>query len=333
MIPLQHLYKPLRLVIGAALAAILLTLVVSIAASANTANILKVSPLRTDVEILPGESKEVETIVSNLTGGPITVRPIVNDFVAGDERGTPALILNENDFAPTRSLKRFVAPMADIEIPAGEAKTVRTLVSVPAGTQAGGYFGAIRFAPTTPDSGGQVNLSASVASLVLLTVPGDIVEKLELTDFDIMQAGVPGTFFNTPNDIAATVRFESKGNTQLGPFGKIAIKNGDEIVYEADFNGNTPRDMILPDSARRWDIPLDKIGDFGLYTVTATFTYGKTNQTLEVGKTFWVVPVWMIITAAAVLGVLIIALVVGIWLAVRRHNNRGYRSSRIRTRR
>ena len=275
----------------------------------NGANTLKVSPVRTDIEIAQGQSKGVDVTITNLTKSPMTVHPIENDFTAGDERGTPALILDENQYAPTHSLKRFMTPLTNVTIPAGQAKTITVVISVPKTAQAGGYFGALRFAPASPDSGGQVNLNASVASLILLTVPGPTVEQLNLTDFKVMQDSKSGAFFTTPNNLSVTARFENKGNIQLGPFGKISVKNGDKVVYETDFNNKNPRDVILPDSARRWDIPLDKIGTFGHYTVLGTFTYGSKNETIEVQQSFWVIPIWMIITAIAIV-VLIIAIIV-----------------------
>lgn len=293
--------------------------------AAETANTLKVSPVRSDIIVKPGERKVVKATVTNLTDAPITVQPIENDFISGDERGTPALILDENEFAPTHSLKRFMTPLDDVTIPAGEARTISVVITVPESAQAGGYFGAVRFAPTDPDGGGQVNLSGSVASLILAKVPGDLVEKLSLTDFSIQQNGQTATNFGTPDNLQATVRFENQGNVQVGPFGKVSVKNGDKVVYDADFNIEEPRDMILPDSARRWDIPLKNIGEFGHYTVSATFTYGDKNQTIEVTQSFWVIPLVVII--AAVVGLLLlIGLIVGIWFFLRNYKRRILRS-------
>lgn len=286
-----------------------------------SSNVLKVSPVRSDIQIEAGANKTVKVTVTNLTKSQITVRPIENDFVAGDEHGTPALILDADKYAPTHSLKRFMKPLTDVTIPASQAKTIDVVITVPKGTQPGGYFGAIRFAPASPDGGGQVNLSASAASLILLTVPGNIVEKLSLTSFDIQQDGKNATYFQSANDLQASVRFENKGGAQLGPFGKISVKEGDKVIYDADFNNKDPRDMILPDSARRWDIPLKKIGSFGHYTVLATFTYGKTNQTIEVSKSCWVIPSTVIV--AAIAGVVaLIGLIVGIWWFLRSYKRR-----------
>lgn len=298
----------------------------SASAATNTANTLKVTPVRTDVTIKPGESKTVKTTVSNLTDAPITVAPIENDFVAGDERGTPALILDADKFAPTHSLKRFMTPLKNVTIPAGQSKNIEVVITVPANAQPGGYFGAVRFAPASPDGGGQVNLSGSVASLILMTVPGPAVEKLTLTDFNIQQNGVTGTNFRTPNNLQATVRFENKGSVQLGPFGKVSVKQGDKVIYASDFNDKNPRDMTLPDSARRWDIPLKNIGTFGKYTVSAVFTYGTKNQTIEVTKSFWVIPTEVIIWS--IIGfIVLVGLIVGIWLFLRGYKRRVLRSA------
>ncbi len=287
----------------------------------NSANVFKVTPVRSDIQVEPGASKSVQTTVTNLTGSAISVHPIENDFVAGDEDGTPAIILDENTYAPTHSLKRFMAPLPDITIPAGQSKTINVVINVPASAQAGGYFGAIRFAPTSLDGGGQVNLSPSVASLILLTVPGETVEKLNLTNFDIQQNGQTGSYFQTPKNLGIYVRFENKGNVQLGPFGKISVKKGNTVVYATDFNSNDPRDVILPDSARRWDVPLKNIDSFGHYTVVSTFTYGSKNQTIDITKSFWVVPFGVIIGVIAGIFVLA-ALIVGIWLFLQNYKRR-----------
>lgn len=289
-------------------------------APSATANTLRVTPVRSDVTVEQGKSTTVEVTVFNLTKGTVLVHPAENDFVAGDEKGTPALILDENTFAPTHSLKRFMVPLQNISIPAGGTTTEKVQINVPKNAQAGGYFGAVRFAPTTPDAGEQVNLSVSVASLILLTVPGPTVESLNLTNFDIQQNGKTGGNFSDPHNITAAIRFQNKGNVQEAPFGQLAVRQGSKIIYEKDFNATTPKDEVLPDSSRKWSVPLDKIGTFGHYTVEATFTYGSKNQTIDVSKSFWVIPTSLIIGAIAAVGALI-ALIGGIWLALRAYRN------------
>jgi len=306
------------MVLGLFIAVVLATATITPAVQAqssktSTANTLKVSPVRTDIQIKAGESGEVPVTITNLTGTDILVAPIENDFIQGDEQGAPSIILDAKEYAPTHSLKRFMVPLGNVNVPANGSAQVKVKIIVPANAQGGGYFGALRFAPTTPDSGGQVNLSASVASLILLTVPGPVTEQLNLTSFELQQGqgGKSATDFRTPNDLKAVFRFENKGNIQEGPFGKISVTQGNKVVYDYDFNQDTPREVVLPDGARRWEVPIKDVGTFGHYTVHAIFTYGITNKTIEVERSFWVIPTAYII-AAIVLVVLIVAALV--WL-------------------
>ena len=329
MLVKERIRKSIGLAVVAAFAfAVLLSSQSSAQSVNNSTNVIKISPVRSDIQIAPGETKTVQVTVSNLTSAPITVEPVQNDFVSGDESGTPALILDANEFAPTHSLKRFMQPIKNVTIPAQKSVTIEVVIKVPAGTQAGGYFGAIRFAPTIPGSGGQVNLSPNAASLILLTVPGPVTEKLDLTDFKIQQSGKDGNFFNTSNAISALIRFENKGNIQEGPFGKITVKNFGKVVSSTDFNAASPRDQILPDAARRWDVPFNDLGSFGHYTVSATLTYGQKNQTIDVTTSFWIIPQIAIIIAIAAL-LLIIGLIVFLIFFIRkrrRHNRRPHAS-------
>lgn len=82
----------------------------------------------------------------------------------------------------------------------------------------------------------------------------------------------------------------------------------------------------LPDSARRWDIPLDKLGKFGKYTIGATFTYGTGNKSIDFSKTIWIIPLSYVIGAVVGLVVLIL-LIVGIWLGLRAYKGRVIKSS------
>lgn len=280
------------------------------AAEASTANTLKVSPLRTDVTANPGETKVVKIIVTNPSDNEISVKPIENDFVADDaEDGSPAIILDENEYAEENSLKRFLVPMESFNIPAKESVTVEATIVVPNDAEPGGYFGAVRFAPTTPDGGGQVNTSPSVASLILLRVNGDVTEKLELTDFQLLQSQKATNFLTSTDDLSMLVRFKNDSKVQLAPFGEISVQKGNEVVYKSSFNSKEQQDMILPSSARRWNVPLTDIEGFGKYKVTATFSYGTSNQTEEVSQYFWVIPLPILLLAIIILAVVVLVVV------------------------
>lgn len=312
--------KYLRLTVLAVVLAIasLITLTVVPQSSAaeqdnvtDSGDTLRISPVRSDVTIKPGTTDTVTIKVTNISDSTITVKPIENDFVAGDERGTPALILDEDEYAPTHSLKRFMVPLEQFTVEADSTKDVKVKIKVPADANPGGYYGAVRFKPVSGNGSGQVSIDSSAASLVLLTVPGKTVENLILTDFAVMQGGQASTFFRSSNDLTLSFRLENKGNIQEGPFGSVTVKQGDEVVYSYEFNAQQPRDVVLPDSARRWDVPLKNIGSFGHYTVTSTLTYGQDNQSINATTSFWVIPLSVII-GAVVAVLILVGLIFGI---------------------
>lgn len=295
----------------------------------NSADTLKVSPLRTDLTIQPGESAQVKTFITNITGATIVVKPIENDFVAGDEKGTPAIILDENSYAPTHSLKRFMIPLQNITVAPGVTQEVDVTIKVPATAQAGGYFGAIRFAPATDGTGQNVNLNASVASLILMTVPGIVTENMTLTNFDVQHNGTTSGNFRSPKDLSLLLRFQNKGSIQEAPFGQIYVQKGKKVVYTYNFNQKDPKNEILPDSARRWTIPLKNLGSFGQYTIGGTFTYGLTGKSIEISKTIWIIPTSYIFGAIGAL-VLLVLIIVGIRFFLKSYKRKVLRSSRRR---
>ena len=287
-------------------------------AQEGTANTMGVSPTRTDVSVDPGETTVVKIIATNPSDTEVSVRPVQNDFVAGDEDGAPAIILEETEFAPSHSLKRFMQPLEPITLGPRESKVVEVTIAVPADADAGGYFGAIRLTPTTPGTGGQVNLSPSVASLILLVVKGEVSEKMSLTDFQVQQNDKKSLFYTDGDGINAVFRFKNEGGVQMSPFGSISVTKGDKVVYQSAFNSDAPRDMVLPGSARRWEVALNDISGFGKYTAYATFSYGSANQTIEATQVFWVVPIPVII--GAIIG-LVAAIALIVWL-VKMYKNR-----------
>jgi len=293
---------------------------------------LRVSPVKTDITVAAGTTGTVKIIVSNLTNNTVTVQPIENDFIASGEEGQAALILSPDSYAPSHSLKRFMVPLSNITLPPKGGDAITVQITVPKTAQAGGYFGALRFEPVIPgasSSASSVALGESVASLILMTVPGPTFEQLELTNFDVEQNGSTAGNFRTPNALNLFVRFENKGNLQESPFGQVDVQKGKKVLYTYNFNQTDPKSEILPDSFRRWTIPLKGFGKFGKYTVSGTFTYGTNGNTIDIDKTIWIIPTTYILAIVIIVVVLLIA-AGGLWVFLKSYKRKILRSSRRR---
>lgn len=284
---------------------------------------LRISPVRTELSIKPGESKSVTVNVQNVTSASTEFQAIINDFVAGDnEYGQPALILNADKYAPSHSLKKYIAEIPNVTIAAGQNKDVKVTINVPRGAAAGGYYGAVRFAPAGTKNNNNITLSASVGSLILVKVPGDISENMVISSFDVRKGekGINGNAFFTSNkDLYATVRFKNQGNVHEQPFGKVTLKKGNKILQTTEINNTDPKGNVLPDSTRRFVVKLDKVGSWGKYTVEGNFGYGDNGQLLSANSSFWVVPIALIVIALILLAALLF-LLFGLPRAIRRYN-------------
>lgn len=290
----------------------------------TNANGIKISPVRTDLVVKPGESKTVVIIVQNITKAEATFDAIINDFVAGDnENGQPALVLDADKYAPSHSLKRYISTIPSVTIPANDSKDVKVTINIPKSAAGGGYYGAVRFAPAgTVDSTKNINMIASVGSLILVKVPGDVQENLTLESFDVRSSkdALNGSSFFTSNkNLFAVGRFRNAGNVHEQPFGKVVLKKGDKVLETVEINSSDPRGNVLPDSVRRFSAPLTKVGIWGKYTVEGNFGYGSNGQLLSGKTSFFVFPLLYIILGAVLIGI-VVFLIFGLPKLIKRYN-------------
>ena len=267
----------------------------------------------------PGQTITTQIFLRDISSGDLIVTGQTNDFVASGEDGTPKVILNDDSNNPY-SLKSWVVPPASLNLVPHEIKTMNITVNVPANASPGGHYGVIRFTATPPslkDTG--VSLSASLGSLVLLTVNGNIKHDLVLKDFSISHGGTTGTLFES-GPVSFTERLQNTGNVHEQPSGEISVTN----MFNKPVGSvgiNHPPKNILPSSTRKFEQALDSsvIGNkklFGRYKASLKITYDK--KTLTATKTFWVVPYRLII----VLALLLVAIFFALRAALKRYNRR-----------
>jgi len=322
------------------IAIIVLSFISPITASAVTSstsgNGLRVSPVRTDISLSAGQSETISVFVQNVTSSPANLQAIVNDFTADtNESGAPRIYVN-NQYAPTNSLKRFVQPIPHFTVGPNASKEIPVTITVPKGTAGGGYYGVVRFAPVSA-GGGTVSLSASVGSLILATVQGNIVDNLKIASFDVRSISTDssgktheraGFVFNSTKNLNLVIRLSNQGNVQEQPFGKVQLKDrSGKVLAVYEVNDTQPRGNILPNSIRRFDIPLTKVGSFGKYTVVGNLGYGTKGQLLTATTTFYVIPIGLIF-AALVLLLVIILLIVLIPRWLKNHDRKVARRAR-----
>ncbi len=297
---------------------------------------VSVSPTRTELPILPGDSEEVTISVRNITSADIIARPVLNDFEADGDGGSPRLLGPDEESA--QSLASFIKGLDDVQLAPEESKDITFTVDVPQEAFPGGYYGAIRFqAIPVNESGeenpGQISLTASVASLLFIEVPGDILEDVQVDYVKAFVGENTGSIFTSKPDFAG-VSITNNGGSFIKPFGPVRVENfsGDTILtYE--INNQDPRGNVLPDSTRTFRDQLlvqettvingeesteeyNPIKWPGRYKITADVSYGNGGEIFTVSSTFWYVPSWLIIAL-----VILVASLIGLGFYLYRKNS------------
>jgi hypothetical protein len=276
-----------------------------------------VSPVRSELTIDPGKSETVTLTVENVTGAATTAKPIVNDFEPSQsENGQPKIILDETKSASGNSFKSLVGTLPSVQLAPGEKKTLPVKIVVPGNANAGGYYGAIRFiSDNGNDTDKNLSLSASVGTIFLVRVPGNLTEALQLVEFTAAKNGSTGRLFINSGNMTIVTRLKNTGNIHVKPFGKIQIAdNSGKVVEEYEFNNTEPRANILPNSTRKFEDQLKNKKWIGKYTITANLGYGTGGSLITAKNSFWIIPMWVIIAG----GVLLVALLVGGFLLYRK---------------
>jgi hypothetical protein len=282
---------------------------------------LEIAPPVIYLTVNPGQTVKTQIFLRDISSGPLIVTGQANDFTAAGEDGTPKILLDNQEGNNPYSLKKWVNPPASLNLVPKEIKTMAITINVPANASPGGHYGIIRFTATPPSlKSSGVSLSTSLGALMLVTVNGNISEKLTTQEFSVNKDGKNAAKVFQSGPLNFVERIKNEGNIHEQPVGQVVITDmfGKKV---ASLNVNMPPRNILPQSIRKFSQPLDKsvIGSkklFGRYNAKLTITYGKTKQTLTSSVAFWVIPFKLI-------AIIIIVLIVGFFairFAIKRYN-------------
>jgi hypothetical protein len=269
---------------------------------------LSISPTISQLTIKPGGTDHVSITLKNITVDDVVARGEVDDFRADNSTGNPQIITNSTATSPN-SIKKFISNIDDVPLAKGQQKNVVIGLDVPKDATPGAYYGIIRYraipkALATPGPG-QVALTASVGTIVLVTVPGQIREQVQVKGIHVFRGSREGSFFvRPPTSVGITIT--NFGNGFVRPFGTVEVHDVfNKTISSFQFNNPKQLGNILPNSTRTFSNNIKGLNKIGRYTVTANVSYGTGSQVLTLQKTFWYVPMWLVILLLVILGTLI----------------------------
>lgn len=267
----------------------------------------RVSPVREEKTIERGTSTKTTIFVENTTSAAIETKAVINNFVADGETGQPKVDL-ENKLVISNDFRSLVSPIPNFTIQPKQKIAIPVTLNVSSSSSPGGYYGAIRFTPVSEEAGdAKVSLTASVGTIFLIKVPGQLNETLSLQEFSVANNGNKGTFFvNASDGLKSIIRIKNSGNIHSKPFGKVQVLKGDKVVEEFELtNPGQETGNILPGQTRAYENKLKNTKWLGKYKITANLSYGDGGNVITSTKTFWVVPVWVPIVFIALVAFLV----------------------------
>lgn len=286
-------------------------------AQSNAASGLRLAPLRSELIIEPGKSDVVSIKIKNVTSGKVVISSVVVDFKPKED-GSPSALPETDKQLPT-SIRSFLTTEDGVELEADEEHDYKLPLDVPKDTSPGAYYGLVVFqaipADQTDGGPGKVALTASIGHVVLLEVPGDVVEQLQVLSVKAARETRPDAakapvvrygalFSNAPNQIRVDIK--NDGNSFLKPFGNVTITDwrGNQ-VSSIEINDNDPKGNVLPGNNRVFIAPLNEVKGIGKFNITANIGYGNGNEVVTVKSSFWVLPLWFVALLAVVVAAII----------------------------
>ncbi|GAC1483655.1 MAG: hypothetical protein NVS1B7_8090 [Candidatus Saccharimonadales bacterium] len=284
---------------------------------------LSISPTRYERTISPGSTDTINDLtLSNVSGADVVAKSQINDFEPDGVTGEPKIITDPNK-ASGRSIKPFLTDVKDVPLKKDERKIFDVHIQVPKNAVPGAYYGVIRYTAVQADSASvkdrQVALDASVGTIVLITVPGNVNEQLQINSIHAF-GGIkgyekPGYIFiaRKPTQVGLEVR--NLGNGFAKPFGSVQVTDMfGKKVFAYEVNRQDPKANVLPDSNRTFRDDISNISTPGRYSVVAFISGTNGGQVISGKVSFWYLPVWFL--AAIVIALVIVVLLC--WIGYRK---------------
>jgi hypothetical protein len=283
-------------------------------------NGLGITP-RLSYTISAGSQRSDTLYVNNLsTSQPLNLKLRVIDFRAQDESGTPQLLKEANAPSTAWSLKQYLTLPENVKIEPGKSKLIPFTLKIPGNVGAGSYYSAVEYTALNDAGQEKVNVAASSATLLFVTVPGDAKEQLSLVQFGAYEGNKFKSIFGSKPPQTFAYRVKNNGNISESPAGSIVIKNiFGKIVASID-SANPRSELVLLGQTRRFEVCYpkstnqDQLGKSencqhlkinpGFYTAEIQMLYGLNGQqSRQIGgkASFWYLPIWFIVLVLVVL--------------------------------
>lgn len=319
----------------------IVALVVLGAVPLRQAQAVTVSPLRLELEADPGQTIQSKfKIYNDAPGAQQTYYISLAKFETKDETGEPFFVPGKTEIAA------WATAPASVTVAHFQYAEVPFSITVPQGTEPGGYFAAVFASTQAPKdlNDSNIGLSTDTGTLIFLRVNGEFKKGEVILDFNT--ANKKHIFSSPP--VSFYYRFQNEGADRVKPLGDIEIKNTLRMTTKL-VNANVGGGSVLPQSIRRFETTWAGTGGgetqandvvteqapssgfwkkvqhewthfaFGRYTAQLKLVINNdTSRQYTKTVAFWVFPWHLLLTAIVGLVVVLGSLIsLAVWIALK----------------
>ncbi len=245
-------------------------------------------PASQELNLSPGQSAVADVKFFNRGNTPVSGLFRVADFLVFNNQGDPVIIDNPSQANPKFSASQwFTLPFDKATIAPYSEVEIQTQINIPQNVKPGGRYAAIYFEPSglIPQAGqtGQekgLAISARIASLVYIKIPGNIIEHAYVSNFFTKSFYEYG-----PAEIETDI--VNQGDYHIRPSGTITVTN---LFGKAVDQEKLEARNIFPDGSLIYKNTVGSKWMLGRYKVTLAATYATKGSTLMATTYFWVIP-------------------------------------------
>lgn len=252
---------------------------------------LEVSPPTQELTANPGETLTVKAKIRNRTSEPKPISVRIEDFVANGDEGQVSL----TEKGPWAISTWTTVTPTEFTLAPNEQKEVTATITIPKTGVAGGKYGSFVFAVKGKSSAKAASVTQEVASLFLIDVGGEKIEKLSVTSFTAPS-------FLEFGPVPMEITYKNDGNIHMKPYGVVSVTDmlGRKVADVTVVGTN-----VFPQASRKVTVRLEKTLLVGPFTATAILYPGGTvNSPMTATATFTVFPVRIAVVIALVLVVI-----------------------------
>jgi hypothetical protein len=194
---------------------------VTVVSAQPVINGLGLSPLRSELNIAPGTSLDSKLTVTDATTTPMTVNFNAEEF---------SVINQQYDYAFTQEsqvAKWVTFTPNTVMLAVGEAKTVSFRVSAPLSAEPGGRYISLFASTDTGTQDGGVSSRQRIASLLYITVIGDVTRAGHLVSLSSPRAINGDSKWSMALQNTGTTHFRSRYTVNIHNVGRCVDITGD----------------------------------------------------------------------------------------------------------